>query len=79
MKVKRIQLAELYRGNSVYQLLQLKGEISRFVITKQNALGNDDRTHRVAIERTLPAAMVHWEKLFLDKDNDDIDREFQPH
>ena len=74
-KVIEIQLGELWRGSSVYRLLHLKGERSRFVITKEDPLAADDRAHRIATELTLIAAMVHWEKLYPDRG---IDREMEP-
>lgn len=68
MKIKRIQLAELWRGNSVYNLVQLKGERSRFVVTKQSPLALDDRTHNIVTEFTFADAMRHWERLCCDDD-----------
>lgn len=72
MKVRQIQLAELWSGSSYYRLLHLKGERSRFVITKQDPMGVDDRTHRIATERTLTAVMSHWEKLYPDNETKEL-------
>lgn len=66
MKVTEIQLADLWRGSSHYRLLFLKGERTRFVITKQDIMADDDRTHRITTEFTLMAVMQHWEKLYPD-------------
>lgn len=68
MKVTETQLADLWRGSSHYRLLLLKGDRIRFVITKQDPLANDDRTHRITTERTLMEVMPHWEKLYPDDD-----------
>ncbi len=73
MKAKRLQLGELWRGNTLFQLIHLKGERSRFLLMKQDMLG-DGRMHRVAIERTFSAIMLHWDALLPDR-NDDIDQQ----
>ena len=69
MKVTEIQLADLWRGSSHYRLLFLKGERARFVITKQDVMSDDSRTHRITTERTLLEVMQHWEKLLPDDDD----------
>ena len=66
MKVTEIQLADLWCGSSHYRLLFLKGERTRFVITKQDVMSKDSRTHRITTERTLMDVMQHWEKLLPD-------------
>ncbi len=71
MKIKRIQLAELWRGNSVYNLVHIKGERSRFIVTKQSPLELDDRTYNIITEFTLSDVMQHWEKLCSDKNIND--------
>lgn len=68
MRIIEIQLADLWRGNSHYRLLFLKGDRIRFVITKQDIMSDDDRAHRITTEFTLIAVMQHWEKLYPDDD-----------
>lgn len=68
MRIIETQLADLWRGSSHYRLLLRKGDNTRFVITKQDVLAEDDRTHRLTTEFTLMAIMQHWEKLYPDDD-----------
>lgn len=68
MKVVETQLADLWRGDSHYCLLLLKGDNIRFVITKQNVMADDDDAHRITTEFTLMAVMQQWEKLYPDDD-----------
>lgn len=58
----------MWRGSAHYRLLFLKGERTRFVITKQNILADDDHAHRITTEFTLMAIMQYWEKLYPDED-----------
>ena len=66
MKVTETQLDDLWRGSSHYRLLHLKGDRIRFVITQQDVMADDQRTHRITTERTLMGVMQHWEKLYPD-------------
>ena len=76
MRVRQTQLGELWVGNAIYRFLQLKGYRSRYVITKQEPMSNeDDRTHTIAREDTFFAAMNHWEKLLPDEEDTGPDYE----
>ncbi len=72
MKVTEIQLADLWRGSSHYRLLFLKGAQTRFAITKQDVMAEDQRTHRITTEFTLMAVMQHWERLYPDNDQPEM-------
>ena len=73
MKEKQTLLDDLWCGNAHYCLLMIKGNGIRFVITKQDVLADDDRSHRMATECTLMAAMKHWEKLLPQDDGDELE------